>query len=118
MKLTIGEIVAFTGALVVFIKGLEYLFKLMSKNATSWLKKGLEPINNKLDVLDKKIDGVDLDACKNYLVKMMREVEQGEVKVNENEIERMYEVYDRYKELGGNSYIKEKFEELQKDGKL
>lgn len=118
MKITIGEIVAFTGALVVFIKGFEYLFKLMSKNATSWLKKGLQPINDKLDKMDAKIDSVDMEACKNYLVKMMREIEQGEVNVNENEIARIYEVYDRYRKLGGNSYIVEKMEELQKGGKL
>lgn len=118
MKITIGEIIAFISALVVLIKGLEYLFKLISKSATSWLKKGLEPINTKLDNLDAKIDGVDMEACKNYLVKMMREVEQGIIKVDENEIARIYEVYDRYTKLGGNSYIKEKFEDLQKGGKL
>lgn len=118
MKITIGEIIAFIGALVVFIKGMEYLIKTASKHATIWLKKGLEPINTKLDILDAKIDGVDMEACKNYLVKMMREIEQGSVQVNENEIERIYEVYDRYKELGGNSYIREKFEDLQKEGKL
>lgn len=118
MNITIGQIVAFTIALVGFIKGLEYLIKTISKHATIWLKKGLEPINNKLDKLDTKIDGVDMEACKNYLVKMMREIEQDSVCINENEISRVYEVYDRYIKLGGNSYIKEKMEELQKGGKL
>lgn len=118
MNITIGQIIAFTAALVAFIKGMEYLIKTLSEHATIWLKKGLEPINDKLDKLENKIDSVDMEACKNYLVKMMREIEQGEVKVNENEISRVYEVYDRYIKLGGNSYIKEKMEELQKGGKL
>lgn len=118
MKITIAEILTATAALVAFIKGIEYLTKLAGNNATKWLNKGLEPINTKLDKLDQKIDGVDMEACKNYLVKMMREIEQGTVQVNENEIARIYEVYDRYIKLGGNSYIKEKMDDLQKEGKL
>ena len=36
----------------------------------------------------------------------------------EIEKERVWESYGRYRELGGNSYIKEKVEKLKQEGKL
>ena len=62
----------------------------------------------------KKIDDIDLNQCKNYLVTFLKSVEKGE-KMDDAEKQRAYEVYDHYiKELKGNSYIHDKWQKLMK----
>jgi len=69
--------------------------------------KGFEPIY-------KKIDELDINQCKNYLVTFLKSKEKGE-KIDEVEEQRAYEVYDHYiKDLKGNSYIHDKWEKLMK----
>lgn len=58
-----------------------------------------------------------LDNAKNYIVPFIARIERGEP-VSEIELERFHEEYDYYVTHGGNSYIKERVEKLQKDGKL
>ena len=65
----------------------------------------------------ERIENVQLYSDKNFLVRFLADIEQGN-KVDEVEIERFYEVYRDYKDLGGNSYIQHKVEKLQKEGKL
>lgn len=92
------------------------------------LDKSLQPFNEKINEMEKarveqhsetlcKINEVQLYTDKNFLVRFLADVEQGN-KVDDVEIERFYEVYKDYKDLGGNSYIQHKVEKLQKDGKL
>lgn len=75
------------------------------------IKKGFEPIN-------KKIDAVDMNSTKNYLVQQIGEIDRngyidGAAKV------RFYEELQHYeKDLAGNSYIKDEVERLKKEGKL
>ena len=92
------------------------------------LDKSLKPFNDKIDKLEEnrkeqhqetlsKIDDVKLYTDKNFLVRFLADVEQGN-KIDEVEKERFYEVYKDYKGLGGNSYIQHKVDKLQKEGKL
>ena len=92
------------------------------------LDKSLKPFNDKIDKMEKdrkdqhketlqKIDDVKLYTDKNFLVRFLADIEQGN-KIDEVEKERFYEVYKDYRELGGNSYIAHKVEKLQKEGKL
>ena len=92
------------------------------------LDKTLKPFSEKIDKLEKarieqhadtikRIDNVQLLSDKNFLVRFLADVEQGN-KIDEVEKERFYEVYKNYRELGGNSYIAHKVEKLQKEGKL
>ena len=115
--ITLGQIGLILAAVVAFIKGVEYLYGLLKKGATNWFKSLLEPINESINFLSKKIDNVDINSCKNYLVRFLADVEQGN-DIDEIEKERFYEVYKHYVDLGGNSYIKDKYEKLKKDGKL
>ncbi|WP_304068656.1 hypothetical protein [Megamonas hypermegale] len=110
----IGIIVSFTAALIT---GLTVIFKLVSKAATKWIEKCLMPLDKKLDRLEAKVDKVDLSACKNFLVRMFTEIETRD-KLGDNERQRIYEVYDRYRKLGGNSYIEDTFNRLRREGKL
>lgn len=108
---------AFLGGLVAFIKGAEYLIGKAKNFAQEWLKKGLEPISKKLDDLDKKVDSVDLNSTKNFIVARLEEVKRGNTLDDVTKM-RLYEQYEHYQKLGGNSYIRESFEDLQKQNKL
>ena len=92
------------------------------------LNKELKPFKDKIEDMEKdrkdqhnetlqKIDDVKLYTDKNFLVRFLADVEQGN-KIDEVEKERFYEVYKDYKGLGGNSYIQHKVDKLQKEGKL
>lgn len=71
------------------------------------INKGFEPINNKIDKLDK-------NQCMNFLVSFLADTEKG-IEKDEAEIRRAYEVYDHYvKDLHGNSYIHDKWTRLMK----
>lgn len=116
-SVTIGQIALIIAFIVSLIKGVEYLYTLASKTATKWLKSCLTPIQDKLDAIDEKTDSIDLSGCKNFLVRFLADVEQGN-KIDEVERERFYEVYEHYTKLGGNSYIHDKVEKLKKENKL
>ena len=73
--------------------------------------------NVKKKDLDEKIDEVQMDNCKNYLVQAIAKVEAGG-KLSPVEMERYYENYDTYTKLGGNSYIHSETEKLEKEGLL
>lgn len=92
------------------------------------LNKTLKPFKEQMDNMEKdrieqhnetlqKIDDVKLYTDKNFLVRFLADVEQGN-KIDEVEKERFYEVYKDYRGLGGNSYIQHKVDKLQKEGKL
>ena len=122
-QMSIGQFIAIAAGviagLVAFIKGIEYLGGKINHCASKWLENGLAPVNQKLDMMDKKLDEVDMNACKNFLVRFLADIEQGNP-IDEIEKERFYETYEHYTSprLHGNSYIKEKVEDLKKQGKL
>lgn len=116
-NITIGQIALIIAFIVAFLKGIEYLYSLVSKGATKWLNSCLEPINDSINNLSDKIDDVDMNACKNFLVRFLSDVEQENI-IDETEKERFYEQYEHYIGNGHNGYIKDKVEKLRKLGKL
>lgn len=72
--------------------------------------------NAKKEDLEKEINKVQLDNCKNYLVQLISASERRELSLAEKE--RFYENYDNYIKLGGNSYIHSETERLKKEGKI
>ena len=63
------------------------------------------------------IEKVELANGKNYLVQALAKIESGQ-ELTPVEKERFWENYDRYVELGGNSYIHSTTERFKKEGKL
>lgn len=92
-------IVGLGGSIIAIINGV--------KKAVSKL---LEPVT-------KQITAVDMENCKNYLVRFLADVDRGE-HIDEIERERFWEQYEHYCKIGGNSYIKDKVNRLQKENKL
>ena len=93
------KLAAFIGAIGVILAGVNKIFE--SK---------LKPIN-------KRLNEIEVSSDKNFIVRFLADIEQGN-QIDEVERERFYEIYQRYKELGGNSYVSHKVEKLQKEGKL
>ena len=71
-------------------------------------------LNKQLEPITTKIDKLDTNQCRNYLVEFLADIEHGVVK-DETQIKRAYEVYDHYtKDLHVNSYIHDKWNKLMK----
>ena len=106
MNITIGQISAFLTFIVGFISALIYLSNFMKK----CLNKAFKPIND-------SIKNLDVSQCKNFLVRFLADVEQGN-ELDKVEIERAYEIYDHYtNDLKQNSYIHVRWEQLMKKEK-
>lgn len=58
-----------------------------------------------------------LDADKTFLINFLSDVENGVTK-SDIQIKRIYEIYERYTENGGNSYVHDRWEEVKKKGLL
>ncbi|MBR6689759.1 MAG: hypothetical protein IKL65_00310 [Bacilli bacterium] len=71
-------------------------------------------LNKQLEPINQKIDKLDLNDCKNFLVRFLADVERGQV-MDEVEEKRAHDVYDHYRnDLNGNSYIEDKWNKLMK----
>ena len=106
-SITLKQIWDFMGWLIGF-GGATYAIVTAVKKA---IAKGFEPINSKIDKVDK-------NATMNYLVARLDEADKGN-KLEGVAKKRFYEEYEHYtKELNGNTYIHDEFERLKKEGKL
>ena len=74
-------------------------------------------IANGFKPIEQKIDKVDLNATKNYLVSVLDDLDQGK-ELNDVSKQRAHEQYQHYLELGGNSFLKTKMERAIKEGKI
>lgn len=115
--ITVGELGLTITFLVGFITGIKYLHKHLKEWITQSLKDQLDSIKGEIKGLHKRIDDVNMEACKNFLVARLAQIEKGNP-LDEIEGERFWEEYQIYTEMGGNSYIKRKVEQLKKDGRL
>ena len=116
-NITLGVISASVIFLAGLIGGIKYLRKVLKESLTEMFKDQFEAINPKLDAMDGKIERVDMQSCKNFLVRFLADVERGDM-THLSEIQRFWEEYEHYLKEGGNSYIKEWVEKLKKEGKL
>lgn len=105
MNITLGEIGAFLGLLAGIITSGGVIIHFMQKSLKKVLEKELERIST-------QIKDLDVSQCKNFLVRFLADVEQGNV-LDKVEIERAYEIYDHYSnDLKQNSYIHNRWENL------
>ena len=111
-QITLGQIGIAVGFLVALIAGVNALKKSIKEGLNSALKENFDGMNKRFDGLEKRLDSVDIENCKNYLVTFLAEAARGEIK-DETELQRFWEEFEHYQSLGGNSYIKNKVEELK-----
>ena len=116
-NITLGDIslaVTFLGGL---IGGIGYLHKNLKIWMANALDEQLKSIDKELQDLSSRLEKVDLDTCKDFLVMRISSLERGTT-LCEIEKERFWEEYEHYLKIGGNSYISMKVEQLKKEGKL
>ena len=115
-KITLGQIAMAVSFLVALIGGIGYLHNQLKKWVSDSLKEQFELMDKKIDALGEKVDAVDMNATKNFLVARLADIENDGL--DEIELERFYEQYGHYHKLGGNSYIDQKVNKLKSAGKL
>ena len=111
-NITLTQIVAALAVLTALITGYNTLKKSIQTMLDNALKGKFEAIEKSQQDILKRLDNVDLENCKNYLVTFLAEIARGEPK-DETEMQRFWEEYEHYTEKGGNSYIRNKVEDLK-----
>ena len=116
-EITLGQI----GLAVSFVVGLIGGLSFLHKHLKDWLSSSLEgqfsELKYEVQKISDHVNAVDVEACKNYLVRMLADIESG-CSISEIEMSRFWEQYQHYEHIGGNSYIHRKVEQLKEDGKL
>ena len=115
--ITIGQVASVLAIIVSLVGSIAYL----KNHLQGWIKSAITPdlntINEEIVKVNDRLDIVDMEACKNYLVTELTKIEQGGW-FDEIEKERFYEQYEHYQKLGGNTYIQQKVVKLQKADKI
>lgn len=104
-NITLGQIKDVVLFLVALIGGISSLYALLMKG----IKLQLQPIKD--DIRDEK-----KERLKSDLTTFMFLAEHGELS-NDQRL-RAHEEYDMYIKMGGNSWVKERMEDLKKKGKI
>ena len=68
--------------------------------------------------LNDKLDAIDMNSCKRFLIVEMTKIKDGTYIPNEEQKHMLYETKTRYNNNGGNSYVNSMFEGLQDKGLL
>lgn len=121
-QITIGQIAVAVAFLAALITGGVKIKDAVKKWLTATLKENFDAQTRQINEvkasvteIQKQLDIVDLENCKNYLVTFLAEIERGEMK-DAIEMQRFWEEYEHYQAKGGNSYIKEKVIKLKGKG--
>lgn len=103
-NLTLGQISINIAFIVTLLGGGAYLIGEVKKA----IHKALQPTNDKIDHLEQKvaedIKRIDLNSTKNFLVSRLKEIKRGD-DVDDVTKMRIFEEYEHYINIGGNSYI-------------
>lgn len=117
-NLTLNDISTIILFIVGLIGGISYLHNSLKTLLTKLLDEQFKVVNKKLDDNTEAIRKVDIQTCKNFLVRYLADVEREGV-IYDSEKKRFWEEYDHYiNDLGENSYIKEWVARLKEAGKL
>ena len=93
-------VIGFAGATITIVKAVKKAISV-----------GFAPLTD-------KIASVDRNATMNYLVDKMSDIDSG-LKLDGVARKRFIDEYEHYtKDLNGNTYIKEEYDRLKKEGKL
>lgn len=68
--------------------------------------------------LNDKLDAIDMNSCKRFLIVEMTKIKDGTYIPNEEQKHMLHETKTRYNNNGGNSYVDGMFEGLQDKGLL
>ena len=111
-NITLGQIASAVALLAGLITGATLILSKLKKWLESLLNEKFNAIDLRLDTLAERVDDVDMNNCKNFLVSTIGDIESGRT-IDAVEMQRFWEQYDHYTSHGGNSYIREKVNRLK-----
>ena len=113
---TIISIATVLNAILVIMNFISKIKKPVDNAVEKKFEEALQPINDKLEIIDTRLDKLDKNECKNYLTEFLEDVKNG-VPKSDIQIQRATEVYDHYiNDLHLNTYIHDGWEKLMKGG--
>ena len=117
-QITVGEILTGLGVLTALVAAALGIYKYFKKAVEKVLEEQFKKINERLDGIDKIIKEKDIDACKDFLVRFLSDVERG-ADISEMEMQRFSERYNQYvHKYEQNGYIGDKVNKLREKGLL
>lgn len=117
MNITLEQVATALGWLVGVGGSLAAIIAYIRKLLKAFFKEQLEEMNHRFDRVEKRIDEVDMETTKNFLVSILAQIDSG-LSIDEVQRERFYEQLDHYFGKGGNSYIQARVNALKNQGKL
>ena len=76
-NITLGEISIAITFMVGFLGGVGFLYKSIKGFLEKLILEQFEPFNTNIDDLKKNVERVDMESCKNYLVRCLGDFEHG-----------------------------------------
>lgn len=116
-SITLGEISLAVTFVVGLIAGIGYLRAHLKDWVGQSVRDQFVTMQTSIDQINRRLDDVDMENTKNFLVSVIATVEKGGW-LDDIETERFWEEFEHYSSIGGNSYIKRKIEQLKADGKI
>ena len=128
MVIAVEDITAFISVVAGVITGGLVIFRFASCVVQKGMCGLLKPVNDKIDESNKiimtrldanaeEIKQMQLEQYKNFLTRYLADIER-DVALTEIELERFNDLYTKYTNLGGNSYVHRKIDKLKGQGKL
>lgn len=115
-NLTLGELAKLLTFLVGLIGSIKYIKNGTVKSISKVIDNRLEPIKKEIKDLREETSKNNLSSIKTDLINLM-ELADKEIISTEQKI-RAHELYDYYRQHGGNSYVHDKWKRLIKENKL
>lgn len=116
-SITFGDISSTLTMLVGFVGAVAYLHAKLKKWIAQSLDDQFKSIDKEIKSLKERMDQVDMESCKNFLVGVIADIDNGNP-IGETELERFWEQYGYYVDHGGNTYISKRVEKLEHEGRL
>ena len=115
--ITLSQIGAALGLLAALIASCSAIFVALRKAIRAMFAIQMKDIKLEMEANRKAINQVDMENSKNFLVSFLSRIDRGEP-ADEIELQRFWEQYEHYHDMGGNSYIQNKVAKLQAIKKL
>ena len=125
-QITLGQIASFlafvlalggsiTGILAISKKPFQKRDDEMKKFIALTVKTEVDPLKETMARIESEVKKTDKEACKNFLVSFLANVDRGEP-IDEIEKQRFYEEWEHYEAAGGNGYLHAKVARLKEKG--
>lgn len=128
MRIAVEDITAFISVVAGVITGGLVIFKFVNSIVQKWICSLLKPVNDRIDesnrIIMARLDAnaeelkqMQLEQYKNFLTRYLADIER-DTELTEIELERFNDIYTKYDNLGGNSYVHRKIDKYKEQGKL